>query len=255
MRVGPLPSWLDRARLLGPGDWHLEGDQAEAVLETTAAADLAARLRGLGFGGRAVEVAVSPPLKRAAVRAGRTRDARRRRDTTPGFTRRGVRLDAEGRTSLTPEALALRIGQRYAGQRVIDATCGVGGNAIGFARAGCAVVAVERDRGRLGMAAHNARIYGVALDLRLGDARALVPTLAADLLFVDPPWGADWDRRRTSLTELPLLAALAARWSGPLLAKVPPSLVPPDGWAAEAWFGEAAGDARRVKFLLIRREG
>ena len=172
------------------------------------------------------------------MRAARTRDARRRRDTTPGFTRPGTRLDDQGRISLTPEILALRIGERARGLRVLDAMCGCGGNAIGFARAGCEVIAVDVHPGRVELARHNAKVYGVAdrIDFRVGDARAYQEE--GDLLFLDPPWD-----------DLDLLEAFSRR---PCWIKTPPSFPVPEGFQAEAWFGEAPGDYQRVKFLLLR---
>jgi SAM-dependent methyltransferase len=252
VRVGPLPAWMDVPRLLGLGAWTADGDGFVAELPTADAADLAARLRGLGFGGHAVEVEVTPPLSRAVVRAARTEDARRRRDTSPGFLRRDARVDDEGRYSLTPEPLAVALGARAAGRSVLDAGCGCGGNTLGFARAGCRVTAVERDPGRLALARHNARVYGVADRVRFvaGDAVAAAAATTCDLVFVDPPWGTDWDRRVT--TTLPLLDAVreAVRGRAELWAKVPPSFDPPAD--AVPWFGVAAGDARRVKFLVVR---
>lgn len=261
VRVAPLPAWIPRERLLGPGRWRDEGAAAVGDLTVPEAADLAARLRGIGLGGGLLQVETTPPLPRAAVRAARTTDARRRRDASPGFTRPGVRLDDEGQVSLTPEALALALGAPLAGKVVVDATCGAGGNTIGFARAGASVIAVEQDTGRLAHARHNAGIYRVAERIRFvrGDARELVPTLRADVLFVDPPWGVEWDRARTDLASLPLLAALlplarAAGSYGAIWAKVPPSFDPAawPGATVEPWFGGAPGDARRVKFLVLR---
>jgi SAM-dependent methyltransferase len=192
------------------------------------------------------------------VRDARTEDARRRRDTTPGFRRPGTRLDDEGRMSLTPEALALAMGReaRALGPdvTVIDAGCGAGGNTIGFALAGCRVLAIERDRERLALARHNVQVYGVTDRVRLfhGDATE-APSLAGDLLFVDPPWGAAYDRVATPPDAFPLLQALLARRGDrPLWAKVPPSYAPPAEASAEAWFGEAPGDRHRVKFVLCR---
>ncbi|MDP2310834.1 MAG: RsmD family RNA methyltransferase [Pseudomonadota bacterium] len=261
VRVAPLPAWLPRERLLGPAAWHHEGAVATAELGVPAAADLAARLRGVGLGGQLLEVEVTPALPRAAVRAARTTDARRRRDASPGFSRPGVRLDEEGQVSLTPEALALALGRPLAGCRVVDATCGAGGNTIGFARAGAQVVAVEQDAARLALARHNAGIYGMADRIRFvrGDALLEVGRLHADVLFIDPPWGVDWDRARTGLASVPLLAALlplarAAGIYGAIWAKVPPSFDPAEWPEAqvEAVFGAGEGDARRVKFLVFR---
>lgn len=252
-----LPAWCEPRRLLGPGDWTLEAHSAHTTLVMHAAADLDARLRGVGIGGSPIDVHVEPALPRAAVRAARTTDARRRRETTPGFTRPGTRLDDEGRVSLTPEALALAIGQSAIGQatarRVIDAGCGAGGNAIGFARAGCTVVALDADAARLDDARHNARIYGVADRIRFVHARVEEGLPEGDLLFVDPPWGVDWSRRRTGLDDLPLLRALLPS-PIELWAKVPPSFDVREvaGARPEAWYGTEAGDSRRVKFLLLR---
>ncbi|WP_146662884.1 hypothetical protein, partial [Enhygromyxa salina] len=93
LRIAPLPIWLDAARLLGPAGpapdgadgadgshgWRLEL-QSDGTLEACArlprerAADLAARLRGLGFDGRALACEIQPPLRRAHVRRARTDD-------------------------------------------------------------------------------------------------------------------------------------------------------------------------------------
>ena len=104
------------------------------------------------------------------------------------------------------------------------------------------MVAMERDATRIAMAKHNAKVYGVAarIDFRCGDCLALLPLLksedngsrkgrgvtgqerrmqataaaaaaAGDVLFVDPPWGENWNRTRTTLSDLPLLDALIQR--------------------------------------------
>ncbi len=273
VHIAKLPAWLDLRRLLGPGGWRFEAEgarlAAHAELETEAACDLAARLRGQGFDGEALELHIEPPPGRSATREARTRDARRRRETTPGFSRAGARLDAEGRMSLTPEALALRMAKANTLPEVIDAGCGAGGNAIAFARAGAAkrVVAIERDPSRLADARHNAKLYAVAdrIDFVEGDALRWLDTqreagrdFRQSLLFCDPPWGADWDRKGCRLSDFPLLEALCspARHEafGALWAKLPPSFAVSqlEGASAQAYFGEAEGDARRVKFVVLR---
>ncbi len=258
VRVGPIPAFVELDRLLGPEAWSTADGFATARLDSRSAADLAARLRGVGLDGKLVEVSVEPKLPRPWVRDARTEDARRRRDTSPGFTRPGTQTDDEGRMSLTPEALAHRLGKLAQGASVVDAGCGVGGNAIGFARAGCTVTAIEQSDARCRMAAHNARVYGVSerITFRKGDAIELLPTLRGGLLFLDPPWGAEWNRERTSIDDFPLLRAALEMAPGrfeALWAKVPPSFdvrsVP--GAAADAWFGVAAGDRQRVKFVRI----
>ncbi len=246
--VAGVPPWVDAERLLGPGPWERRARGFVARLGAREEADVQARLRGVVLGGRAVAVALDPPAPRALVRAARLRDARARRRTTPGFLKRGARVDDEGRISLTPEAIAVAIGREAAGRHVVDATCGCGGNAIGFARAGCVVVAVDRSAERLELARHNARLYRVDDRIRFvhGDALEIAPDRATDLVFVDPPW---------SSPELPPLAELADRIAIELWAKVPPAFDPASfpGAVPEAWFGQAEGDRHRVKLLLLKR--
>jgi hypothetical protein len=249
-RVYPLPDWLDAARLLGPGDWQLRDlpgvrlREAQASLDEHAASDLVSRLRGIGVGGHALAVEIDPPLARRALRAGRERDARRRRETTPASARVDLSLDDQARMSWTPEALALRMAAPAAGLAVIDACCGAGGNTIAFARAGCSVVAIERDADRVRFV--------------VGDAVELVGGQTADLLFVDPPWGRDWNRRCTRADALDPLLDLLARADAfaHVWCKLPPSIDPgslPGRWTFEALFGEAAGDRRRIKLIWARR--
>jgi SAM-dependent methyltransferase len=260
VHITPIPPWIPAPRLLGPGDWRPEGLGWRASLEGRAAADLEARLHGVVLDGSSVVFAAAPGLPRPLVRAARTDEARRRRDSTPGFTRPGARTDEEGRYSLTPEVQALALGQaaraRFGPQaRVLDAGCGVGGNSVGFARAGLTVVAVDRDPGRLALARHNARVYGVEPRITFVAGDAVEAARGAfDLVFTDPPWGPDY-RLPHGLEALPLLAALRDRPA--VWAKVAPAFrtADLDGWTAEAIFGEAAGDARRVKWVLMKGPG
>jgi len=259
--VGPLPDFVDPHRLLGAHGWRAGPDpgRVTAELSVPQAALLAARLRGIGLGGLPTTVEVHPPLPRAAVRAGRLREARDRRETSPGFTDRRARLDEEGRRSLTPEALAALLGTMAAGASVLDLCAGAGGNAIGFARAGCDVTAVELDRDRLASARHNARLYGVEKRIRWieGDAIEVVSQVDAAIAFLDPPWGG-YDKRRTTLAALPLLGQLLPaldRFEHAWL-KLPPSFAVsdlPPGYRASAIFGVGRGDHHRVKFLLAQR--
>jgi predicted RNA methylase len=266
VRVRRLPAWLDPARLLGPE--FVRGAQrevAEATLSAQAAAEVCARLRGLGIDGAALSVDVSPPLGRTLVRAARLADARARRDTTKAFLRPGARASGEGHYSLTPEALAMALAETVASKRVVDACCGSGGNAVAFARAGCDVVAIDVDRERLAEAAHNAALYGVERRIRFihGDVRALLPALSADVLFVDPPWGRDYDKRGCARADLPLLDALLALPSAVRarfavwLLKLPASFATRElpGAEVRAVFGEAAGDYRRIKFIVAILSG
>jgi trimethylguanosine synthase len=253
----PRAPGLVREALVGDG--LPEHERVTVELPASEAADIAARLRGLGLDGRALVVTCVPPLGRTLVREARLREARARRETTPGFVRPGARATGEGRYSLTPEALALELGQLARGASVVDACCGSGGNAIGFARAGCAVTALELDPGRLAEARHNAALYGVSerISFQLADAREVVAKQRADVLFVDPPWGEAYDKRASSLADFPLLSALLASdlgAYGELWLKLPSSFAVAsiEGASASAWFGRERGDAQRVKFVLLR---
>ncbi|MFT3921632.1 MAG: hypothetical protein QM778_03770 [Myxococcales bacterium] len=255
------------SRLLGREPEELaplgEGEfSATLVLPSSEAALIAARLRALGLDGKPLEVMAKPALGRSAVRAGRLAEARERRVTTPGFLRAGARATGEGRYSLTPEALALRLGELAAGRSVVEACVGSGGNSVGFARAGCRVRGFDVDAERLAEARHNTQVYGVAqrVELVQADALSAVPGERAEILFVDPPWGGEtYDKRYSDRTTFPLLDQLLAQdLSGyrEVWIKVPNSfrVASVDGARAEAWFGEAAGDRHRIKFVLLRRE-
>ncbi len=257
--VRGVPDWVPPGRLLDDGDWNRTEDGWEAHRSAREAADLMARLRKLGMAGRPIEVQVSPRPKRTLIRAARTDEARRKRKTTPGFTRSRARVDEDGRRFLTPEQLALNLARRARrtgrAQQVLDPCAGCGGNAIGFARAGCSVVAIELNPDRLALARHNARVYGVGNQISFihGDARELVPEIAADLVFLDPPWG---EPDRIACHRIPLLDELvqASAHIPRVWAKVPPSFVGRPGFEMEAWFGLEEGDRRRVKFVLLRND-
>ncbi|KZV66461.1 S-adenosyl-L-methionine-dependent methyltransferase [Peniophora sp. CONT] len=121
----------------------------------------------------------------------------------------GCLLDEEGWYSVTPEAIADQIAERCRCGTVLDAFCGVGGNAIAFAKTCERVIALDISPTRLALARHNAEIYGVAdrIEFILADflsfARTLRPTgptgqsteypdsttRKIDVVFLSPPWG------------------------------------------------------------------
>uniref|UniRef100_UPI0037E847C4 trimethylguanosine synthase n=1 Tax=Semicossyphus pulcher TaxID=241346 RepID=UPI0037E847C4 len=108
----------------------------------------------------------------------------------------GIKLDREGWFSVTPERIAehiaLRVEHSFSdSQLVIDAFCGVGGNAIQFALTGKRVLAIDIDPVRLDLARHNAVVYNVAhqIDFLQGDFLQLAPHLRGDVVFLSPPWG------------------------------------------------------------------
>ncbi|KAJ1845302.1 Trimethylguanosine synthase [Coemansia sp. RSA 2703] len=112
-------------------------------------------------------------------------------------------MDEEGWYSVTPEVIAYdtaeRIAQLYNSKdeskygrfTVIDAFCGVGGNAIQFAEWCEHVIAIDIDPTRLAIAKNNAEVYGVSdrIEFILGDFYQLAPMLQAQVVFMSPPWG------------------------------------------------------------------
>ncbi len=103
----------------------------------------------------------------------------------------GIEVDREGLYSTKPEVLALDIGSMLRGAVVLDAFCGAGGSAIGLARAGKTVIAVDTSQRRLEMAQKNARIYDVfdRITFIHGDARDALREQSYDAVHFDPPWG------------------------------------------------------------------
>ncbi|KAI9032253.1 RNA cap guanine-N2 methyltransferase-domain-containing protein [Hyaloraphidium curvatum] len=103
----------------------------------------------------------------------------------------GVLLDVEGWYSVTPEVIARHIAQRFGAVTVVDAFCGVGGNAIQFAKFCGRVIAIDIDPVKLRCARHNARIYGVEdkIEFHEGDFFQLKGEIRADAVFFSPPWG------------------------------------------------------------------
>jgi trimethylguanosine synthase len=117
----------------------------------------------------------------------------------------GCLLDEEGWYSVTPEAIATQIAERCRCDVVLDAFCGVGGNAIAFARTCERVIALDTSPTRLALARHNAALHGlssriefVLADFRTFAARILNATSSSpssstarkiDVVFLSPPWG------------------------------------------------------------------
>ncbi|XP_073440084.1 LOW QUALITY PROTEIN: trimethylguanosine synthase [Dendrobates tinctorius] len=107
----------------------------------------------------------------------------------------GIKLDEEGWFSVTPEKIAEHIAHRVrqcmSCAVVVDAFCGVGGNAIQFALAGMHVIAVDIDPVKLDLAYNNAMVYGVAdrIELIRADFMCIACDLKADVVFLSPPWG------------------------------------------------------------------
>eukprot|EP01135_Chromosphaera_perkinsii_P010194 Nk52_evm60s2039 gene=Nk52_evmTU60s2039 len=100
-------------------------------------------------------------------------------------------LDEEGWFSVTPELIAKHIAQRCKGKVIVDAFCGVGGNAIQFALVCEKVIAIDISIQKIQCAKNNARVYGVEdkIVFMVGDFMKIAPFLKGDCVFLSPPWG------------------------------------------------------------------
>ncbi|EDW68414.1 trimethylguanosine synthase [Drosophila virilis] len=105
----------------------------------------------------------------------------------------GILLDRESWFSVTPEKIAKQTARRLAGDVIVDAFCGCGGNAIQFANTCSRVIAIDIDANKLAMAKQNALIYGVAHKIEFVHADFLQfassTRLRPDVVFLSPPWG------------------------------------------------------------------
>ncbi len=90
-----------------------------------------------------------------------------------------------GLQMMTHPLVAARRALRFAGagHAVVDATCGLGGDARAFAKAGLDTLGLERDRATALLAAANLR---QAARVVIGDATAMPFTLSGRALFLDP---------------------------------------------------------------------
>lgn len=96
------------------------------------------------------------------------------------FTPRGLEQS-------TRREVAEHRARRLAGATVADACCGIGGDFLALARAGCTVTAVDIDPLTVAVARANAEALGVAgrVTVSVGDAAAVRPE-DYDVLFADP---------------------------------------------------------------------
>ena len=122
----------------------------------------------------------------------------------------GIIIDSkESWYSVTPESIAkghakrcrdmllhsknsLFLGPMYKNSYVcLDAFCGVGGNAIQFAKTCNKVIAIDIDPIKIEAAKNNAKIYGVKdkIEFIVGDFFQVAPSIKADVVFLSPPWG------------------------------------------------------------------
>lgn len=166
----------------------------------------------------------------------------------------------------TSDAVARHRARRFAPYgRVADLCCGIGGDALALAAAGCAVEAVDSDPLRAAMAEANAAAVGRDVRVRVGDALALPLDVSA--AFADPDRRADGRRFLNPEDYAPPLSALRARFPAnfPLAVKAAPGVARADVSELDAevefvslggelkecvlWFGPLRTAARRATVL------
>lgn len=103
----------------------------------------------------------------------------------------GIQFDEVSLYSTTPEKIAQDQAKTMNCKIVVDGFCGIGGNAIAFAQIGKKVYAIEKNKTRLEMARHNAKLYGIANKITFisGDFFVETPKIKADGVYIDPEWG------------------------------------------------------------------
>jgi 16S rRNA G966 N2-methylase RsmD len=73
---------------------------------------------------------------------------------------------------------------------ITDATAGVGGNTISFSYKFRYVDAIEVDQERFNYLKNNVNAYQLSnINLYNADCIGIAPSLANDVIFIDPPWG------------------------------------------------------------------
>jgi hypothetical protein len=133
--------------------------------------------------------------------------------------------------------------------RVADLCCGIGGDALTFAAAGCLVEAVERDPLRAAMARANAAALGLTGRVTVHEADALVvPPPEVRAAFADPGRRSDGRRHLDPEEYTPPLSAIRGRFPPgfPLGVKVAPGVAwsDIDHLGAEAEFLSAGGEMK-----------
>ncbi|CAN5117991.1 methyltransferase domain-containing protein [soil metagenome] len=94
----------------------------------------------------------------------------------------------------TSQIVAAHRAQRFAKYKtVLDLACGLGGDAIALAKAGCHVIAFDNDPLRVELATANLKVLGLIGEVRLADVLT-EPMPATDAVFCDPARRAEHRR-------------------------------------------------------------
>jgi SAM-dependent methyltransferase len=155
--------------------------------------------------------------------------------------------------------------------RVLDLCCGIGGDTLALAAAGCQVEAIENDPVRLKMAAFNCAANGLQAGFQLLDVLT-EPLPDADAAFADPGRRAEGQRYLSLKDYLPPPAKLAALFPAgfPLAFKLAPGValadlaefdgevefISVDGELKECvlWLGSLGTPGRRATLLSSTAE-
>ncbi|MET8985266.1 methyltransferase domain-containing protein [Nonomuraea wenchangensis] len=167
----------------------------------------------------------------------------------------------------TRKEVAEHRARRLAGARVIDVCCGVGGDLLALARAGCTVTAVDIDPLTVAVARANAEALGLAdrVSVVVGNAGAVRPE-DYDALFADPARRTGRGRTFDPLAYSPPwptvldLVARARRACVKVAPGIPYSYIPESAEAewvsykgevkeAAIWTGSGARSMRRATLL------
>ena len=154
---------------------------------------------------------VPAPLAAAALA---TVFARRRAAGAHKFERpQELIFTREGFEQATAEAVARHRAERFAGLRkVADLCCGIGGDTMALARAGCDVLAIDLDADARACVQANARALGFGERVRvIGDDAATADLSGCDAAFADPSRRSSGRRAKSAEEYSPPLAAVLAR--------------------------------------------
>jgi SAM-dependent methyltransferase len=203
---------------------ELSTERGRALIEGLAAFTEARLTEAVAY----ARARVPAPLAAAALA---TVFARRRAAGSHKFEQpHNLIFTREGFEQATAETVARHRAERFAGFRTVaDLCCGIGGDTLALANAGCGVLAIDLDADARACVQANAVAAGFGERVRVvaGDA-ATVDLSACDAAFADPSRRASGQRAKSGDEYAPPLAALLARASDlpghRLAVKVAPGL-------------------------------
>ncbi|MBZ0283671.1 MAG: methyltransferase domain-containing protein [Anaerolineae bacterium] len=99
--------------------------------------------------------------------------------------------------------------------RIIDACCGIGADALAFARTGADVLGLDIDPVRVEIARHNAAALGINARFETADVRDGLPE--ADIVFFDPARRDDTGKRIYNVEHYQPPLSVIHNWTHPLV--------------------------------------